>query len=89
MNDFIFVVKCFAYTVLIAFLMQIKVSGISIEGRVEQFLKSSQVTAYLQDAAAGGASLVQDGYHHTKSFVMDSTKSFRSSNESHERRASR
>lgn len=89
MNDFMFVVRCFAYTILIAFLMQIKVSGISIEGRVEHFLKRSQVTAYLQDAAAGGSNLLQDGYHQAKNFVMDSTRSFRSSGESHERRASR
>jgi hypothetical protein len=90
MSDFIFVVKCFIYTLVIAFLMQIKVSGISIEARAEHYLKGSQLTEYLQDASRGGARLLQDGYSRAKDFVSDSTRAFREQRtESQESRASR
>ena len=89
MSEFMFAVKCFAYTLLIAFLMQIKVAGISLEARTEHILKNSQLTTYLQDASSGGARLLQEGYYTTKNFVMDSTQSLRSSSRSNESKASR
>jgi hypothetical protein len=89
MSDFMFVMKCFLYTLLISFLMQIKVSGITLEARAEQFLKNSQVTVYLQDASSGGARLLQEGYRSTKNFVMDQAGSFRSSAKSNEIKATR
>jgi hypothetical protein len=88
MSDFIFAVKCLIYTLLLTFLMQIKISGISIEARTEHYLRDSKLTVYLQDVSMGGARMLQDGYYMTKNFVLDSTRSFRSS-ESQENKASR
>lgn len=68
--------------------MQTKISGISIEAHAEYYLKKSGISAYLQDASAGGVQLLHDGYAVSKSFVLDSTRSFRSS-ESQESKASR
>ncbi len=87
MSDFVFVLKCLVFTLILGFLMQIKISGMSIEARAESLLRNSEINNYLQDASAGGARLVQEGYVATKNFVMDSTRSFRSS-ESNENKAS-
>ena len=84
MSEFSFALKCLGYTLLIAFLMQIKVSGISIEARAEHILRDSQVTEYLQQASDGGARLLQKGYYTSKDFISgivhtDSSRSVRSS----------
>ena len=89
MSEFMFVVKCFAYTLLIAFLMQIKVAGISLEARTEHVLKNSQLTTYLQDASSGGARLLQEGYYTSKNFVMDLAGSSRPAYRTQENRASK
>lgn len=89
MSDFIFVVRCFIFTLLIVIMMQFKVSGISIESRVDRFLRNSEITAYLQDVSAGGIQLAQDGYYFAKNLFLDSTRSLRSKIESQESKASR
>ncbi len=87
MSDFMFVLKCLVCTLILGFLMQIKISGMSLEARAESLLRDTQLNGYLQDASAGGARLVQEGYYTAKNFVMDSTRSFRSS-ETHNNKAS-
>lgn len=89
MSEFTFVVKCFAYTLAISFLMQIKVAGVSLEAHTEHLLKNSRLTTYLQDASAGGARLLQEGYYSTKNFVTGSVHSLRSSDRLQESRASK
>ncbi len=82
MSDFIFVVKCFAYTLLISFFMQIKVSNVSLEARVQHFLKSSAAVEYLQQASAGGARALHEGYGYARNLIINTTKSIRFSSES-------
>lgn len=89
MSELIFVIKCFIYTILITLLMQVKISGVSVEARLNRLLTDSRVTAYLQDASDGGTRLFLDGYYTAKNFVLDSTRSLRSSAESQDNRASR
>lgn len=79
MSDAIFVIKCFIVAVGLAFAMQMKISGVSIESRMDSFIHKSSAAAHLQDAAAGGARLIQESYSSVKNFVLDSTKSFRQS----------
>lgn len=88
MSDFVFVLKCMAFTLILGFLMQIKILGVSVEARAESLLRNSEINNYLQDASVGGARLIQEGYYSTKNFVIDSTRSFRSS-ESYENKASK
>ncbi len=87
MSDFVFVLKCMAFTLILGFLMQIKISGMSLEARTESLLRNSEINNYLQDASVGGARLIQEGYLIAKNFVQDSTRSFRSS-ESNKNKAS-
>lgn len=63
-------------TLVLISLMQIKVSGVSIETRAEAFIRSSTVTTYLQQAADGGASFARDAYNRVKHSVLDSTSMF-------------
>lgn len=88
MSELFFALKCLVFTFLIMLLLQTKISGVTLETRAEQFIKRSGISSYLQDASAGGASLAQDAYYTTKKFVLDSTRSFRSS-ETQDSRASR
>lgn len=77
MSDAIFVIKCFVLAVGLAFVMQMKISGVTIESKMDSFIRTSKVASHLQDAAAGGAMILQETYYTTKNFVLDSTKSFR------------
>lgn len=77
MSDAIFVIKCFVVAVGLAFMMQMKISGITIESRMDSYIRKSSVVAHLQDAAAGGARIAQESYFSIKNFVLDSTRSFR------------
>jgi len=58
-----------------AFMMQLKFSGSTVESKMDQFIRTSGATAYLQDAAAGGMALARDGYYAAKNFIADSTSS--------------
>lgn len=87
MSEAGFVLKCLGVTILLAFLMQMKFGGISVEARADHFIRTSGVTAYAQDAAAGGIALARDGYFAAKNFVLDSTASLRG--ESRSTRSSR
>lgn len=74
MAEVMLAVRLFAATLVIAFLMQIKVSGVSIESHLDVFMRTSIVTSYLQDAAQGGSQLIQRSYQASKKFVLDSTR---------------
>jgi hypothetical protein len=78
MDELKFALRCFGFTLLIAFLMQIRVSGVSLEARTEEVLKRSQLTEYLQKASEGGAKLLTEGYFASKNFIADSTRSLSS-----------
>ncbi len=76
MSELFFVLRCFLVTVFIALSMQIRVSGIPLEVRADQWIRSSAVTAYLQGAASGGAVALQDMYTSLKRLVSDTASSF-------------
>lgn len=75
MSEALFVLKCLAVTIVLAFLMQMKISGNTVEAKLDRLIHNSGATAYLQDAAAGGMALARDGYYATKNFIVDSTSS--------------
>lgn len=72
-----FVLKCLVFTILLAFLLQLKIYGVSMETRADHFLRSSGVVSYMQDAADGGIAIARDGFYATKNFLLDSTASLR------------
>lgn len=60
MSEFFFVLKCMLFTVLLVFVMQIKIGGTSLEDYSQWWLKKSSVSIYLQSVAAGGVLAVRN-----------------------------
>jgi hypothetical protein len=75
MADFLVIIKGLIATLVLILMMQIKIGGISIESRIEQLTHSSVTTAYLQQAAEGGALIIRQGFAQAKSWVVTSTRS--------------
>jgi len=59
MTEFIFVLKCLAVTAALTMAMQLQMSGVPLETKIEQSLEGSPVIAWVQSAAAGGALMIQ------------------------------
>lgn len=62
MTEFNFALKTFAAAALILTLMQIRVSGSSVERHMEGWLENSKVAHFVQGAAAGGVLAAKDLY---------------------------
>jgi hypothetical protein len=78
MSDFLFVVKCFIFTIMITLILQISYQGVTLETRVDSYLKKSTIAHHLQDAAAGGASLALKLYAQSAKFIQESVVTFKS-----------
>ncbi|MES3038305.1 MAG: hypothetical protein V4736_10395 [Bdellovibrionota bacterium] len=81
MADLISVIKTFAITAVIVLMMQVHVSGITIESHAEQFLQRSGVAQYVQSVAAGGAMAVSTFFTSVKSGVIKSWDGFQKGSE--------
>jgi hypothetical protein len=62
MMEIIFTLRTLFLAALIVSLMQIRVSGTTIESKAEQWLETSKVAHYIQETAAGGVIAVKDLY---------------------------
>jgi hypothetical protein len=62
MGEIKFALKCLAATALLIMLSQVKVGNSSIEDYAQNWLRSSKVAQFVQNAARGGARLIQDGF---------------------------
>lgn len=76
MEEFKFVLKCFAATALLIVLMQVRVGGASIEERSFQWLQRSTVSQYIQSAAAGGAMALRNLGHSLVQGVKSTAEGF-------------
>jgi hypothetical protein len=62
MSELMFVVKTLLLSALLVTLMQIRVSGTTVESRAQAWLETSSVAHFVQGAAAGGVLAVRDLY---------------------------
>jgi hypothetical protein len=62
MNELMFTIKTLLMAALLVTLMQIRVSGVTIEKSAEDWLETSSVAHFVQGAAAGGVLAVRDLY---------------------------
>lgn len=76
MEDLKFVLKCFAFTAVLVILMQVRVSGHSIEAYTFHWLRKSTVSQYIQGAAAGGAMALRNLGSSVKSSVTQAANGF-------------
>lgn len=60
MNEFIFAGKMLVVTAIIVVLMQVRVSGYSIESHAENWIKTAAPVLVLRDVAEGGLLVVHD-----------------------------
>lgn len=72
MSELLFAVKTLLASALLVTLMQVKVSGYSIEERAEYFLKSSTVAHFIQGAAVGAILASKDLYKSVTSISFGS-----------------
>lgn len=59
MTEFLFVLKCLAVTAVLTMAMQLQMSGVPLENKIEESLENSPVVAWVQSAAAGGALMIK------------------------------
>ena len=75
MSELLFTLKTFVFAAILVALMQIRVSGQTIESKAEQWLETSKVAHYLQSSAAGGVLAVKDLYRSVVGSWTGSSKS--------------
>lgn len=75
MNELIYVLKCLALTSAFVLISQVRVGGISLEEKVEEGLRHSKTSVWIQSAASGGALMITNATHSIKqSLSGDSTR---------------
>jgi hypothetical protein len=60
MMDLIFVLKNFALTLALVYLMQFKFAGLSLEARFDQWLRKSEISQQSRSAAMGAALFIEE-----------------------------
>lgn len=78
MDEFRFVLKCFAFSALFLVLTQIKAGDRTIENHIQSSLVNSKVSDFVNKTADGGFKLIKDSYH----YAMDSYQSWKSADNS-------
>lgn len=76
MEEFKFVLKTLAFTMLLIVLSQVKVGGSSIESHSFRWLQKSTVSQYIQSAAAGGAMALRNFSGHLKDGIASTVDGF-------------
>lgn len=82
MDEFRFVMKCFAFAAIFLVLSQIKAGNTTIENHIQSSLVNSKVANQVNKVADGGVKLINDGYHYAVDFYQDwrNANSFASTN---------
>ena len=78
MDEFRFVLKCFAFSALFLVLTQIKAGDRTIENHIQSSLVNSKVSDFVNKTANGGVKLIKDSYH----YAMDSYQDWKSAENS-------
>lgn len=60
MMDFLFVLKNFAMTLVLVYLLQFKIGGQSLESRFDHWLRRSELSHQSRMAAAGAALFIEE-----------------------------
>ncbi len=62
MSELIFAIKTLLISALLVSLMQVKISGVSMENHTQSWLENSSVAHFIQGAATGGVLAFRDLY---------------------------
>lgn len=66
MSDVLFILKNFAMTLVLVYLMQMKVGGLSLEDRFDQWIKKSEISRQSRVAATGAALFIEESASQVK-----------------------
>lgn len=77
MSEFVFAMKCLLSTIAIVVMMQLKISGVSMEDRAFHWFRKSSVSLYVQSVAAGGVAAVKNLAGSVKDGIAGTTDSFK------------
>ncbi len=70
MSDVLFILKSFLMTMALVYLMQMKVGGVTLESRFDQWIKSSEISRQSRVAAAGAALFIEESTTQMKNKVQ-------------------
>ena len=71
MMDLIFVLKNFALTLVLVYVMQFKFGGLSLEARFDQWLRKSEISQQSRTAAMGAALFIEESTSKLKNKVQN------------------
>lgn len=71
MMDLIFVLKNFALTLVLVYVMQFKFAGLSLEARFDQWLRKSELSQQSRTAAVGAALFIEQSTAQLKNKVQN------------------
>jgi hypothetical protein len=77
MTEFVFAMKCLISTIAIVVMMQLKISGVSIEDRAFHWFRRSPTSLYVQSVAAGGVYVLRNLSTSVKDGVAGTSNSFK------------
>lgn len=75
MDEFKFVLRCFAFAALVLVFSQIKAGDTTIEGHIQASLLNSKVSGFVNKVADGGVKLIRDG----SNYVVESYREWKRS----------
>jgi|GEM_PF-4603807 len=70
MDEIRFVLKCFAFAVLLLMLTQIKSGDLTIENHIEAVLLNSKTATFVNKVAEGGVKVIKDGGHYAQASYL-------------------
>ena len=65
-GNMFYIFKCAILSILFIGILQIKVQDVTLESKLTTWFYSSTIPKHIQAAAAGGALLIEQGYHYTR-----------------------
>jgi len=71
MSEFIFVLKTFLMALLVVYVMQFKIGGISLESRFDHWVRRSEISSQSRQAAAGAALMIEKNVSIVKEKIQD------------------
>lgn len=75
MDEFRFVLRCFAFAGLLLVLTQIKTGDVTVEAYIQSSLVNSKVSSFVNKVADGGVKLLKDAGNYAKDTYLDWKKS--------------
>ena len=69
MSELVYVIKCFSLAVLVTIFMQVKVGKETIEDQAENWIRTSNVSLYLQSVSGGAVLAIKNASKAATEFV--------------------